>query len=265
MSNIDSKAYINKKELSEEYEKNILKYYPSAIRGDIVTQAGEKILRHQGFTAKNTLFGNSCCPDEINDFVTSFKNIWGEKFPLAGLGGIPFTGFTGFQAFSQHRPDNGNLFVLFASHIGIDEQGNLGKIYRRGMTKKTAACGSAISAYNLLVETEKSTIEHKRDDEWDLQQKYMETIISRSWSKIKNSAEPLLTLTEVVYEAIYRKIIKIIPEKYDGKIALLGGIQINTSIDYYDYFIFKEFKIINPKKKLTIDLKQELKKALVKA
>lgn len=263
MSNIDTKSYINKKELSEEYKENVLKYYPSAVRGDIVTKAGEKILHHHDFSAENTLFGTSCCPDEINDFVTSFKNTWGEKFPLAGLGGIPFTGFTGFHTFSQHRPDNGNLFVLFASHIGIDEEGNLGQIIRRGMTNSTAACGSAISAYNLLLENEKMAIEHERDGEWDLQQQYMETIVRRSLPNIENSQVPLLTLTEVVYNVIYNKILKIIPDEYDGNIALLGGVQINTSLDYYDYFVFKEFKIINPENRIEINLQSDLREAFV--
>jgi hypothetical protein len=43
------------------------------------------------------------------------------------LAGIPFTGKTGFTAFSHHIPDNGNLFVLFAPHVGISKSGRIGK------------------------------------------------------------------------------------------------------------------------------------------
>lgn len=131
------------------------------------------------------------------------------------------------------------------------------------MTNSTAACGSAISAYNLLLENEKMAIEHERDGEWDLQQQYMETIVRRSLPNIENSQVPLLTLTEVVYNVIYNKILKIIPDEYDGNIALLGGVQINTSLDYYDYFVFKEFKIINPENRIEINLQSDLREAFV--
>ncbi|MCG3218167.1 MAG: hypothetical protein KAR35_04145 [Candidatus Heimdallarchaeota archaeon] len=249
------------KELSSEYKEKILKYFPHAIRGDIVTREVNNILQKQNFTHENTLFGTSCCPDEINDFVTNFRTTWGNIFPLAGLGGIPFTGVTGFNAFSSHKPDNGNLFILFASHIGIDELGKLGNIIRRGMTKKTPTCGSAITAYNQFMDKEFRTSINQRDDEWDEQQKYMETIIEQSLPMITASPEPLLTLTEVVYDVIYKKILKIIPKDFDGNIALLGGIQINTSKDFFDYFLFKEFKIINPKNKEEINLQNDLQRA----
>ncbi len=256
--------FVKKKELSGEYREYILKYYPFAVRGDIVTEEGNKILRNQNFTDENTIFGTSCCPDEINEFVTNFKLIWGNKFPLAGLAGIPFVGISGFNAFADHRPDNGNLFILFASHIGIDEQGNLGTILRKGISRKTTTCGSTITAYNLLMDEEYAIKVHQQSDEWDLQQRYMETIVGRSLQLIKTSPEPMVTLTDVVYAAIAKKIQKIIPNDFQGNIALLGGIQINTSLDFYDYFSFKEFKIINPMKKTDIDLQNDLLQALLK-
>jgi hypothetical protein len=57
---------------------------------------------------------------------------WGEVFPLGGLAGMPFTGKTGWGAFSSHVPKNGNITVLFAPHVGIDKNGNIGKVTRDG-------------------------------------------------------------------------------------------------------------------------------------
>jgi len=51
---------------------------------------------------------------------------------LSGLAGLPFVGKAGWGAFSHHVPDDGNIVVLFAPHVGIDSFGNVGKIRREG-------------------------------------------------------------------------------------------------------------------------------------
>ena len=83
-------------------------------------------MKNQGLTAENTLFADSTCPDEVNhddpeeDIGMLFSKRWGEIFPLGGLAGLPFTGKTGWGAFSSHCPADGNIVVLFAPHVGID-------------------------------------------------------------------------------------------------------------------------------------------------
>ena len=62
----------------------------------------------------------SVCPDEINhehgDITDLFINqIGGGKvFHLGGLAGVPFTGKTGFGAYSGHVGEKGHCFVLQA-------------------------------------------------------------------------------------------------------------------------------------------------------
>ena len=53
-------------------------------------------------------------------------------FPLGGLAGIPFVGKTGWNAFTSHVPTDGNIVVLFAPHVGIDKNGNVGELNRNG-------------------------------------------------------------------------------------------------------------------------------------
>jgi len=113
-------------------------------------------LTRLGFTAENTLFAESSCPDEVNhdneleDITQMFQKTWGEVFPLGGLAGLPFTGKTGWGAFSSHVPDDGNIAVLFAPHVGIDANGKIGKIHRDGQSESSSACGAAIGAYNAV-------------------------------------------------------------------------------------------------------------------
>ena len=59
----------------------------------------------------------------------------GEVFHMGGLAGVPFTGKTGFAAFSHHIPDGGNLFILFAPHVGLSKQGKVGEYSRFGQAK----------------------------------------------------------------------------------------------------------------------------------
>ena len=79
-----------------------------------------------------------------------FADRWGEVFPLGGLAGLPFTGKTGWGAFSSHVPENGNICVLYAPHVGIDKNGIVGKVTRMGQACSSGACGAAIGAYKAV-------------------------------------------------------------------------------------------------------------------
>ena len=109
-----------------------------------------------GFTKENSIFANSSCPDEINhddhnsDISLLFFHRWGEIIKLSGLGGLPFVGKSGCKTLFEHVPKDGNLIILFAPHVGIDNDGNVGTIKRKEQTKKTPACGAAIGALAAL-------------------------------------------------------------------------------------------------------------------
>ena len=70
---------------------------------------------------------------------------------MGGLAGLPFCGKTGWGAFSSHVPKDGNICVLFAPHVGIDSDGQVGFVTRDGQDKSSAACGAAIGAYNAVL------------------------------------------------------------------------------------------------------------------
>jgi hypothetical protein len=74
--------------------------------------------------------------DEINHKNSSLNNrlkdFWGECFYMGGLGGIPFIGEVGYGAFSAHVPVGGNLFILFAPHVGVSSEGVIGNYSRPG-------------------------------------------------------------------------------------------------------------------------------------
>lgn len=121
------------------------------MRQEDVARAAIEITRTLGMGKGNTLFAHSVCPDEINhdngDITDCLRDHFEGVFSLGGLAGIPFSGRTGFAAYASHVPDEGNIFVLFAPHVAISEEGKIGYYHRRGQHELTSACGAAIGAY----------------------------------------------------------------------------------------------------------------------
>jgi hypothetical protein len=91
-----------------------------------------------GMNADNTVLAESSCPDEVNhnDYMEDISNRLnfelGEVFYLGGLAGVPFAGRGGWNTLASHVPQEGNIFVLFAPHVGVSENGELGKVLRPG-------------------------------------------------------------------------------------------------------------------------------------
>ena len=88
------------------WRETLNEHYPGALEWPDLLARCNRHLGELGIRPANTLFGNVMCRDEINkpDFE-AFAASWGENFNLAGLGGYPAAGVTGFTAFHHH----GNL------------------------------------------------------------------------------------------------------------------------------------------------------------
>jgi hypothetical protein len=127
------------------------KHFSGAHEGATTLECVKPVIEKLGLTDDNTLFAQSICPDEINheegDVPNLFSSYLGEVFHMGGLAGIPFTGKTGFAAFSHHVPDNGHCFILMAPHIGLSNDANFGQYSRDGQTGGAgSACGAAVGA-----------------------------------------------------------------------------------------------------------------------
>jgi len=120
------------------------------------------VLKEIGFDGDNTIFTDCSCPDEINhdnpdeDVSSLFQKRYGNVFPLSGLAGLPFTGKTGWHAMSSHVPKDGHIVVLIGPHVGIDSEGRVGKVNRKGQSCVSSACGAAIGALAALKSGEKA-------------------------------------------------------------------------------------------------------------
>jgi len=217
--------------------------FPGALPGHAILHRSAYILTRLGLQPDNTIFGCSICPDEINnekgDLATDMKDYWGASFPMGGIGGAPFVGKTGFMAFSHHVPDDGHVFILFGPHIAVSDAGELGKYLRLGQRNHSGACGAVLAAYGSCCNGEVDIgIENGyKWDPLDLQQSWLRDKIARRIDAIRADPEPLAKLINVAFEAVKEKLLAIVNHNFgNGKLVLLGGIQINMPSPFRDQF-----------------------------
>lgn len=214
------------------------------MRQQDVVNAAIEITNALGMAKDDTLFSHSVCPDEINheenDITNRLRIHFNGVFSLGGLAGIPFSGKTGFAAYAAHVPDNGNIFVLFAPHCAVSTEGRCGFYHRQGQAKLTPACGAALGAVKAIKDaTNPPPLDIMSKD---MQMDYIKRVMYDSRQRITTAKSPNAEATYCMYEHISAYISEIVEEKYvgSGKIAILGGIQINVANadDYFEPLTF---------------------------
>jgi hypothetical protein len=195
-------------------------------------------------TPDNTLFANVTCRDEINKpSVEAFARYWGENFDLAGLGGYPSAGITGFTAYAHHVPDGGNLFILYGPHIGVNETGKLGRVTRPGLSHESAACGALMGFVNKVLENRSYLV---RPDPLDREQNILEESLLSSMERIVSQPDPIVPLTEQMYRIIEDRVLEILTHiHFDRQIVLLGGLHINTPRATDDLLAVRRADVLN--------------------
>ena len=222
------------------------KFFPKAVVNLDVLDMLTPVMDRLGMNSDNTLFAHSICPDEINHEISDITHVlaqfMGEMFVMGGLAGVPFCGRTGFSAFSHHAPLDGNVFILYAPHVGIaSESGQVGFVIREGHSCQSTACGAAIGAYNQCVADPTAGGPELSED--DFQMDFVRREIKKSLDSIQSNPEPMAQLAHVVFDVVDKALHRIIGFKWaenfssGGKMLLLGGIQINMDGKYTDYFL----------------------------
>jgi hypothetical protein len=225
--------------------------FPGARVVSALAEKANKTLEDRGFTADNTLFSASVCPDEINHVYNNlsqmFTRTWGECFQMGGLAGVPFSGQTGFGAFSAHIPDNGHLFILFAPHVGISPAGEFGLYAREGQCADCGtACGSAIAAYKHITKGgDVPDFTHLGKYPYDYQQQWIISQLAPMMPIINAAENKMVELSKQMYYIIEKFILNIVSTTSipTGSMVLLGGVHINTPTEMEDFFWPIKFEI----------------------
>jgi len=220
-------------------------HFPGALPGPAVKHRVDHLLQQHGMTPDNTLFGTSICPDEINNMrgtlANGLKDYWGAVFPMGGISGVPFSGKTGFAAFSHHVPDDGNILVLFGPHVGISLAGELGKCERKGQSHTSTACGAVVGAYNQCCSKQ---VGPEFDDPVDVQQAWIRNRLIKDIDSIQTSEHPQAALARLWWEIVKDNVMQVVNTDFGpGNLVLLGGIQINMPFPYHDHFQPRMFEV----------------------
>merc|ERR1712107_766355 len=214
------------------------KHFPGALPGSAIHARVRKVLESDyGFDVDNTIFGTSVCPDEINhevdDLAELMKDYWGESFSLGGISGVPFSGKTGYMAFSAHVPDNGNILVLYGPHVAISEEGEVGKYLREGQACHSTACGAVIGAHAACL---KGDVLAADFDEADMQMHWIKKKLMPHAQRIQATEAPMATLAMESYKLVEHKLHRVINfDAHPKHLALVGGIMINMQGE--DHFL----------------------------
>lgn len=141
--------------------------YGETVAVDDFMTWSEWALARVGFRPSNCLPVVAVCRDELMaGFGRAVRDVWGQPFEAGSLAGLVFLGRTGVQAALGHVPgeDGRHRFVLFCfTHIGIDEEGTVGRVQRRGMYRASAACG-ALASFRAQLEAGERHFEIDPDD-----------------------------------------------------------------------------------------------------
>lgn len=151
----DAKAILT----NPDFDTSVRTFFPGSVPNSLVNSRVAKTLSDRGYLPYNTILGASVCSDEIDSTANSLvanlqrsltlKNDGG-VFNLGGLGGVPFVGKSGFGAFLSHVPIEGRVVIVYGPHIGISNEGVVGKVERVGQGGPSGACGAGIGAYKAI-------------------------------------------------------------------------------------------------------------------
>jgi len=224
------------------FDKLVKKNFPGAISNKDLAVRVRDVLDGKGFTPQNTLLATSVCADELaRELEDEFVSIYGTNFNLGGLAGFPFAGNTGWGAMSAHVPDNGYCLTIHGPHVGITKDGLIGKVERSGIALVDSCCGSAIAASNYLkgITEGTATINPRIQSFSDFQQGAVQELILPFGKRLAKAEDRMKELPYALYdsqEVLVNDIINTGKASIKQGLAVLGGIQINTSPDTFDYF-----------------------------
>ncbi|MEX0722605.1 MAG: hypothetical protein WD357_00335 [Gracilimonas sp.] len=226
--------------------KNVTAVYPKAESLSSLEETLLKELKSNNLNPNDCIWGTSICSDEINNSFLSLGEHFKAPGPFffGGISGIPFTGKTGFAAFSSHIPDNGGAVIIYGPHIGIDKNGNTGKVLREGQESPSSSCGSLIAGLNNVKAGNVLNISHD-----DYQQGQVNKVLIENYQEIKKADDQVIATTETAFDQIKRELTDIIAGGIEhlGKspLLLIGGIIINTDWDQEDQFEVRDISWFN--------------------
>eukprot|EP00586_Coscinodiscus_wailesii_P011911 CAMPEP_0172493070 /NCGR_PEP_ID=MMETSP1066-20121228/24406_1 /TAXON_ID=671091 /ORGANISM="Coscinodiscus wailesii, Strain CCMP2513" /LENGTH=656 /DNA_ID=CAMNT_0013263041 /DNA_START=369 /DNA_END=2339 /DNA_ORIENTATION=- len=235
--------------------------FPGALTNSQLVSMMEEVLEGAGYDKSKTLVATSLCCDEVNrPLETDLSEVYNTNFNMGGLAGFPFGGSVSFGAMAAHIPDGGSCAVVYGPHVGVDHDGSIGTVERRGRANGGACCGSAVAASGYVSGVfnggAKGAIP---DDALDAQQAMVGESLLPYAERLEKADNTMKELPFALYDAQTDLMKQILGASSgavagEGTTAVLGGIQINTPPGFSDYYLPLSFDLYNNKGEYVKDL-----------
>ena len=165
---------------------------------------------------------------------------------------------------AAHIPDDGYCLLIHGPHVGICQNGMVGRVERRGIALVDFCCGSAIAASNYLkgITDGGAKITTKLQQFSDFQQGAVQELILPFGKRLNDTEDRMKELPYALYDSqdiLVRDIVDTGSGGIKKGLALLGGIQINTSPNTLDYFHPLRFDFYDENGEVVEDLLPSLK------
>jgi len=226
--------------------EQVRKYYPNALTTvDTVNRLLDLIESEYDLMPNQLMHADSLCCDDVNaiQYPPRAYEMLG-PFHLGGLDGFPFAGLTGMGAFAHHVPEDGAIVIFYAPHIGVTKDGKIGEINRYGQSTNSTCCGAAVAGLSKL---NSGAIIKDDVTSLDYQMNTIEQILLVKEARIKSADSQIFEATEVIYEAIDKRMDQLISKTdYPCKsVFQIGAIFINGDRDMGSFCSYKRFEHID--------------------
>ena len=184
------------------------------------------------------------------------RNVFGNNHSLTGLAGFCFGGATAVADMLHHVPvSGGNGILVYGPHIGCDWDGTFGKVNRRGHHAGSGACCASAT---VAAEYAREVLAGQRQEAdaptsiLDAQQTWVQKEVLKHATRLAQADDPALELPHALFDCQNELMDAIVAKavgqlKEGSKLALVGGIQINTPEGTAEYFMPKRFDVLNHK------------------
>lgn len=230
------------------------KEFPGVLKG---SEFSDSLLtyveRKHNISADEILMGASTCVDDI--IYTKNFHLHPEikgPFHLGGLGGLPFTGTSGLEAFAHHIPEGGTMFLLIAPHVGFSNSKGWGYVLRHGQHKPSTCCGALMGT---LTKLEKGTLTTDITEEDYQGGKLGELALSHK-QEILEAKNPIIELTKITSEEAEQQIrahILDVTLEHIQYIVIITGVLIDTDYSYSDYIAVNHLMVYDVTKKAFVE------------
>ena len=213
--------------------------FPGSVKSSIAQLRIDATLLKRGYRPSNTIVGASLCDDDrssdglANRLAETYSPDGRTVLRLGGRGGLPFAGRSNLEALVGKCPSSGNVLLVFGPHVGISEDGEVGRVRWGRDDDESVACSTAVDAYTAIANGASGSVSSE--------EKYIvEKLRGRLGGvnlKGRGNSEAITVVTKQMYKLVRDLLLEELAAVTGragfwndvGEVTLCGGIMINRS------------------------------------